>query len=175
MKHKTFLRQAVSVLLAFVLALGLVLPSLAVESADVTTESGKKLTFEQVDNDEYDVSLPNKNDVNAEDKEDTSDYEDTEIVRVSIVLDTPSTLEKGFTADDISSQSRRAVRYRRNLQNEQEKVEEAISDEVLDGGELDVVWNLTLAANIISANVEYGQIKEIEKVDGVKEVLVEKR
>lgn len=108
MKHKTFLRQAVSVLLAFVLALGLVLPSLAVESADVTTESGKKLTFEQVDNDEYDVSLPNKNDVNAEDKEDTSDYEDTEIVRVSIVLDTPSTLEKGFTADDISSQSRRA-------------------------------------------------------------------
>lgn len=30
------------------------------------------------------------------------------------------------------------------------------------GTELDVVWNLTLAANIISANVQYGQIEDIK-------------
>ncbi len=32
------------------------------------------------------------------------------------------------------------------------------------GTELDVVWNLTLAANIISANVQYGQIEDIKAV-----------
>ena len=31
-----------------------------------------------------------------------------------------------------------------------------------------MVWNLTLAANIISANVEYGQIEKIEKISGVE-------
>ena len=41
------------------------------------------------------------------------------------------------------------------------------------GGKLDVVWNLTLAANIISANVKFGQIAAIEAVKGVKEVLIE--
>lgn len=38
-----------------------------------------------------------------------------------------------------------------------------------------MVWNLTLAANIISANVEYGDISAIEAVPGVEEVLVERR
>ena len=172
MKHKTLMKQVVSVLLAFVLALGLVLPSLAVDSASVT-KSGKGLTFEQVDNDDYDVKLPNKNEVKAEEQDDVPQYEDTEIVRVSIVLEDPSTLEQGFTADDIATQSRKAVKYRQTLQTAQEKMEGKISTQALDGEALDVVWNLTLAANIISANVEYGQIEEIEKVKGVKEVLIE--
>lgn len=34
---------------------------------------------------------------------------------------------------------------------------------------------MTLAANLISANVRYGQIKEIEKVRGVKSVVIETR
>lgn len=38
-----------------------------------------------------------------------------------------------------------------------------------------MVWNLTLAANIISANVEYGQIEKIEKISGVEAVLIETR
>ena len=40
---------------------------------------------------------------------------------------------------------------------------------------LDVVWNLTLAANLISANVPYGQIQAIQSLPGVKEVVVETR
>ena len=36
-----------------------------------------------------------------------------------------------------------------------------------------MVWNLTLATNIISANVQYGQIEKIENVQGVKQVLIE--
>ncbi|MNM44842.1 Subtilase family protein [compost metagenome] len=40
---------------------------------------------------------------------------------------------------------------------------------------LDVVWNLTLAANLISANVQYGQIEAIKEVEGVSEVVLETR
>ena len=49
------------------------------------------------------------------------------------------------------------------------KIEKAI------GGKLDVKWNLTLAANIISANVLYGQIDTIKGIDGVKDVFLENR
>ena len=34
-------------------------------------------------------------------------------------------------------------------------------------------WNLTLAANIISANVQYGQIEDIKAVSGVRDVVLE--
>ena len=39
----------------------------------------------------------------------------------------------------------------------------------------EAVWNLTLAANLISANVRYGQIESISKVSGVKRVVLETR
>ena len=45
----------------------------------------------------------------------------------------------------------------------------------LDGEPLDVQWNLTLIANLISANVPYGDIAAIEALDGVKEVVLETR
>ena len=38
------------------------------------------------------------------------------------------------------------------------------------GQELDVAWNLTLAGNIISANVRYGDIEEIAAIPGVAKV-----
>ena len=43
------------------------------------------------------------------------------------------------------------------------------------GEKLDVAWNLTLAANLISANVTYGQIEQIKQVRGVKDVILETR
>ena len=43
------------------------------------------------------------------------------------------------------------------------------------GGQLDVVWNLTLAVNAISANVRYGDIVKICAVDGVDRVELENR
>ena len=51
----------------------------------------------------------------------------------------------------------------------------AISKQALNGAKLDVVWNMTLAANIISANVQYGQIEKIKEVAGVQEVILENR
>lgn len=50
-----------------------------------------------------------------------------------------------------------------------------ISRQCLAGEPLDVVWNLTLSANAISANVAYGKLEEIRQVPGVKAVYLETR
>ena len=141
MKQNGF-RKFVSVLLALVLTLGLALPAMA---ADGSGEQGSKLSFEQVSADEYNVGLSRRDEVSTEETEEPL-YEDTDIVRVSIVLEDASTLEKGFTADEIAAFSSDAMAYRQSLQNEQEAMESAISRQALDGEDLDVVWNLTLAA-----------------------------
>lgn len=66
-----------------------------------------------------------------------------------------------------------AMSYRAGLVKEQSGVQAKI--EKATGEKLDVVWNLTLAANIISANVAYGQIPALEKIPGVAEVVIETR
>lgn len=99
-------------------------------------------------------------------------YADHEQVRVSVVLEDDCTIEAGFSTDGISG-DRDAVTYREALLAKQEEIAEVISSEALDGEALDVVWNLTLAANIISANVEYGSVEDILAVDGVKDVVIE--
>lgn len=168
MKHANLWKQIVAVLLVLVLSVGLITPSIAVDAEEATT---RKVTFEQVDNDSVHIELPVKNRVATD--EEVPQYADTDIVRVSIVLSDASTLEKGFTAEQIADSNTKAVQYRQKLESKQEKMESTISKKVLDGEPLDVVWNLTLAANIISANVEYGQIEAIEKLSGVEQVLIE--
>ncbi|MGM9641023.1 MAG: S8 family serine peptidase, partial [Faecousia sp.] len=128
-----------------------------------------KVTFTQVDNSAVSASLLNKADENAAD---TQTYADTDVVRVSIILKEQPTIGAGFSVQGIA-QNAEAMRYREKLQDRQAAVTASIERAV--GGKLDVVWNLTLAANIISANVEYGQIEAIEKVPGVAQVLIETR
>lgn len=97
-------------------------------------------------------------------------YDANETVRVSIVLEEPSTLERGYATADIASNGG-ATAYRSGLQKGQETMAQTISRQALSGEELDVVWNLTLAANLISADVAYGDIEAIQAVPGVKEVI----
>ena len=170
MKHAHTLKRAMAVLLALVMTLSLVTPSWAAGRSTVATRGENNgITWEKVDN----IKLPTKE--NAAVADETQQYADTDVVRVSIVLSDPSTLEKGFTAADIAAGSRQAMKYRDKLESKQEKMTKTISKKALDGQTLDVVWNLTLATNIISANVQYGQIEKIENVKGVKQVLIETR
>ena len=168
MKHAHTLKRAMAVLLALVMTLSLVTPSWAAGRSTVATRGENNgITWEKVDN----IKLPTKE--NAAVADETQQYADTDVVRVSIVLSDPSTLEKGFTAADIAAGSRQAMKYRDKLESKQEKMTKTISKKALDGQALDVVWNLTLATNIISANVQYGQIEKIEKIKGVDSVLIE--
>ena len=97
-------------------------------------------------------------------------YEDQDIVRVSIVLEEASTLHSGFSTRNVSENAA-AMAYRTGLQARQDDVAALIEKAI--GKDLDVVWNLTLAANLISANICYGDITRIEAVPGVKQVLLE--
>lgn len=169
MKHAHTLKRAMAVMLALVLTLSLVTPTWAMSSSSVATKGENNgITWEKVDN----IKLPIKENAAVE-EEAQQQYADTDVVRVSIVLSDPSTLDKGFSASDIASGSKKAMKYRDKLESKQDKMAKTISKKALDGQSLDVVWNLTLATNIISANVQYGQIEKIEQIKGVDSVLIE--
>lgn len=158
-------KRLLSLLLALVLCVGLALPAAA-----AGTSGGTKVTFEKVDNDAVSVKPFEREE--DEETEETAPYEDDENVRVSIVLNGKSTIEHVGTTEDIASNVQ-ATSYRALLEQKQENCVEAISKAI--GEQLDVVWNLTLAANIISANVDFAKIETIEALSSVKEVLIETR
>ena len=165
-KHQS--KRLTALLLALVLCLGLAVPAGAAD----TTSSGVKI--EKVDNSAVSVSLTDDSQQTTLTEEETPFYQDTDMVRVSIVLKGKSTLEKGFSTQHIAANSQ-AMAYRDGLQAQQETLAKKISKDALGGKTLDVVWNLTLAANIISANVAYGDIDAIKAVSGVEDVVLETR
>ncbi len=158
------LKRVVSMLLAVALVAGLISPAYA------AGESKSSIQIQQVDNDEVSVSLLQGGEpIEVETDDDRTLAAETP-VRVSIMLAEKSTLEAGFDTEDIAENDA-AMTYRANLQNEQDALVKRIEKAL--GTELDVVWNLTLAANIISANVLPSQIYDIEQVPGVEKVVVE--
>lgn len=161
-----FSTRLLSLLLTLTMVFGLLVPVSAAGS------DSTELKFEKVD-EAVDSKLPESKLDGTEEANDIANgeykYADDEEVRVSIVLDGETTIEK-FGSEDIASNSA-AVAYRDELKSEQADVTKAIEAKL--DATLDVQWNLTLAANIISANVLYNQIEDIEKVDGVKKVVIE--
>ena len=101
-------------------------------------------------------------------------YQNSDVVRVSIVLEDKPTIQAGFGTRDIAGNAR-ALAYGNALKVKQDNLAAAISAQVLGGRKLDVVWNLTLAANLISARIPYGHIETISRMDGVKAVVLENR
>ena len=82
-----------------------------------------------------------------------------ETVRVSVVLEEqPATLAHHAQQNFLRQQSAVTASIEKTLHKK-----------------LDVVWNLTTAANVISANVRFGDIPAIEVLDGVEKVVLETR
>ena len=170
-KH-SILKRICAVLLVAVLTLGTLplrayaageeLEELAFVPSDITPDLRlpEASLVDRSDGGEDSTSVPEPN---AED-----------VVRVSIVLDEVSTIAAGYAIDSIAMNPS-AVGYRNGLLDAQNTVQSKIEQNVLGGKHLDVVWNLTLAANIISANVEYGKLDAIKAIQGVKDVFVETR
>ena len=101
-------------------------------------------------------------------------HRDTDLVRVSIVLEEKPTVQAGYSTMDIARNDG-AMAYRESLQARQQAVAQSISAQALGGQALDVVWNLTLVGNIISANVPYGKLEAISQVEGVRSVSLERQ
>ena len=166
---KQFTKRILSWFLAAVMALGMVAPMGAANTSDAAKTKETELIVEKVDNDAVSVALGDKITDEATDEEPAAD----EVVRVSIILKDAATTAK-FSTEDIAK-NKKAIQYRESLAEKQESMAQKISKEVLGGQDLDIVWNLTLAANLISANVAYGDVAAIEKIPGVQEVVLETR
>lgn len=164
-------RQRMRRLLALFLTLAMVF-TLVPGAYAQDEEENTGLTWKQVDNSAVSASIGREE---VEEPEEAPLYDEDEQVRVSIVLEGEPTLAM-FSLASEDGEEADAMAYREELQAYQEEAAEVISEEALDNEPLDVVWNLTLAANIISANVEYGQIEAIKSMDDiVEDVIVEQR
>ena len=151
-------KRLLSVFLVLCMLSAWVLPASAQQSG---------VSFTQVSNDRVSVDLINKDPAQLEEE---SQYAEDEMVRVSIFLDRAGVIGAGFSVQNLATNAA-AMAYRANLYTQQLSVVEKI--EKVTKENLDVVWNLTLATNLISANVKFGQIAEIEKISGVSEVVIE--
>ena len=169
MKKHSSLKRILAVCLSLIMVLSLIPGTAMAASSDRSSFS-----FEEIDPSEVSLDLrgggfkAEKMDVDSD-----NTFKSTDLVRVMIVLPgeaAVSLVDEGMSASDPAVDA-----YREELQQIQEYAAEVISEEALGGEELDVVWNLTLAVNAISANVEYGQIEDIAKVNGVKAVYIERR
>ena len=159
MKMNGFFKKMLSMLLVLCMVFTWVLPANAYDAG---------LSFSQVSNDRVSANLIGKDAVQLDGNQTT--YQPTDVVRVSIFLDKGGVLEAGFPVNNLA-QNDQAMAYRDKLQKEQNalvnKIEKAIKSD------LDVVWSLTLATNLISANVQYSKIEAIRGVRGVKNVVIE--
>lgn len=166
--------RVLAMLLVLALTAGLVPAALAANSETA-------VAFKQVPNDTLDTLI--RPDVavgeieDAEMGEDTAAYQAHDLVRVSIILKDTSTLEaySDAAAEGTLAEDAAAVSYRAALQRKQDSVVRKISSTILGREDLDVVWNLTLVANLISANVEYGKIEQIKQIPGVADVVLEQQ
>ncbi|MBE6944701.1 MAG: hypothetical protein E7459_01260, partial [Ruminococcaceae bacterium] len=161
----TLSKRILSMLLAIAMVLGFAVP---VGAAGHNHSQNAGISFRETD---ALVDLPMIGQAQPL-TEQIPEYADTDIVRVSIVLDKDSTLQAGFSTMDIAGNAQ-AMSYREELKAEQTAVTARIEKAL--GAELEVQWNLTLAANLISAYVAYGDIAAVEAVEGVAQVIVENR
>ena len=136
-------------------------------------DSGKNPELEQVDPSTLNIPRLGQIEEDPETPVELS-HGANEMVRVSIVLESASTLAMGYSTQNIASNTG-AMAYRRALRQQQDAMAAKISREVLGGAALDVKWNITLAGNIISANVPFGKIDLIKALDGVSDVVLENR
>ena len=155
-------KRMIAMLLAAVMLIGC-LPSSVFA---ITLDESDNLHFQMVGNDRVSASLlDGKGDFYGP----TVTYNDEDIVRVSIFLKDVATIDK-YSTDGIAENDQ-AMEYRDDLKTEQDAVVKKIEEVLCE--ELDVQWNLTLVANVISANIQYGQIRKISQIDGVRKVVLE--
>ena len=166
------LRRGVIILLVFLLSFSnAVLPSSYAKDTE-GTNPGEVIDLElkEVDPSKVNVSRTGQTEKYSSLPEDEHDPE--EIVRASIFLDAPSTIDAGFSPSKITSNNA-AMAYNAQLYEMQKSLKVEIENTI--NTSLDVVWNLTLVVNAISVNVRYKDLEAIRNIPGVKAVQLENK
>ena len=157
---KHLFNRLLSLVLAAVMLLGL-FP--AVSASPVA------LRWEKTD---VDVPWDNSERLVPEELHGMTDHKPTDLVRVAIILEEAPTLKAGYSTQGIGTNTD-ARAYDLELQKAQNDLAERISAQALGGKKLEVVWNLTLVGNIISARVPYARLDAVRAVEGVRDVVIE--
>lgn len=165
MKH--FLKKVVSLMLTLVMLLAAAAPVMAADGVPAGTKGVK---WEKIETDPALTARLLKEVVSPS----VPQPAPTDNVRVSIVLSERPVIEAGFSTAGIADNAM-AMNYRSSLRRTQDGIAAAISKKALGGARLDVVWRLTLAANILSANIPYESIERVRSIPGVKDVILETR
>lgn len=166
----TFSRRLLALVMSVLMVIGMT-PSVFAYNGQT------RVAFERVANGVVDTSSAKTSSRVSETESSVPAYGEHDVVRVSIFLEDASTMEAYAkdAAEGTLTENANALSYRAMLQNTQDSVAAEISAKVLNHEALNVVWNLTLAANAISAYVEYGKVAAIEQVPGVRKVVVEEQ
>ena len=159
--NKHLFNRLLSLVLAAVMVLGMV-PAVSAAPAGLRWKKS-----------DVDVSWDKADRLTGDEIHPQTAHKPTEMVRVSIVLEDTPTLKAGYSTLGIGSNAD-ALAYDLQLQKAQKDMAQVISAQALGGKKLDVVWNLTLVDNIISANVPYGKIDAVKAVEGVRDVILER-
>lgn len=159
MDLKKMSRQLLSSFL--VVALGLT----SSVNAAFANDDKKGTDWEKVENADLD-SLKKKMDSTEE-----TNLKDTDQVRAMIVFKDASVIDKGYSTKNVISNFF-AMNYKHKLEAKQEEMTEVISQQALDGKDLEVRSSFTLFANAVSADVTYEDVKKIRDVEGVEDVYV---
>ncbi|MBQ1341263.1 MAG: S8 family serine peptidase, partial [Erysipelotrichaceae bacterium] len=170
-----YTRKILTMILAMAISVSHILPVYADTSDLPENGNGEPTELELEDLDPSTLHIHKLGEVEEQEEpeeEISFDFNQDDMVRVSIVLDKPSTIDAGYSTENIAK-NRSAVSYRDSLIQQQAQMAKTIERKL--NRPLDVKWNLTLAANIISANVRYGDINKIRMIDGVKRVFLENR
>ena len=127
--------------------------------------------FEEVDPNEEGLVVPTDILKGETVEKESVEVDPDEETRVIIVMEGDSVIDKGYDTEDLAD-NKSAMRAADKIEAAQEKQVEKISNEALDGEELDVNFNFSILANAVSADVAYKDIEAIEQVDGVEAVYV---
>ncbi len=154
--------RALALVLVLCLCFGAASPAIAVQSPQEYALSWEKLEnsslLEQVEPKSQTVSQPLE-----------SRFADDESVRVFIVMSGDAALDAGYSSQSIAL-NQEAMAYANALEKKQDVTLQQISEQALQGQELQVNYHLSLVANAVSATVKYGQISAIAQVEGVEAV-----
>ena len=169
--------RILSVLLALILVFSHVDLSFAKEleksspAAESASQGGQELKLIPVDPAKLNIDrLGESEEAGPEEAEDVVPYKLDDIVRVSIFLDEPGAYDAGYKLQGIGTNAS-AISYQERVRRGQDAMKAKI--EAATGRAIDVVWNLTLLTNAISANVRFGDLEQIRGLDGVKRVDIE--
>ena len=158
------MKRILSALMAFVLLISVLSP--AASCLDFRTGNRQNVLFDQVDRDSLDLNL--FSDGISQDLK-VEKLEDHDVVKIFIIMDDPSVLEQNSAA--VYGDDTKALMD--SLSAGQDELIATIETDILGGQALDISYRYTWLLNGIAAEVTCETLRKIEKLPGVKQVLLQ--